>query len=180
VLLTRSPLLHQSKKNLSCFSFDLHVLTTPPAFTLSQDQTLRDRILENRFITFPLFLRQGFFEYCYLNIPWWKRIIVYRIYGMLSTVFLENHSGFASAFHGNDLQNRESGQVLSGIRILTECVTLKEHSRNQFELLSAKNESGFTSHTRHCQLLFSFLLEFCESVFSQPSKQVPYYRHHCR
>jgi hypothetical protein len=38
VLLTRSPLSRQSK---SSFSFDLHVLGTPPAFILSQDQTLR-------------------------------------------------------------------------------------------------------------------------------------------
>ena len=38
VLLTRSPL---SPKANSRFSFDLHVLSTPPAFVLSQDQTLR-------------------------------------------------------------------------------------------------------------------------------------------
>jgi hypothetical protein len=38
VLLTRSPLSRQSKLS---FSFDLHVLGTPPAFILSQDQTLR-------------------------------------------------------------------------------------------------------------------------------------------
>ena len=29
------------------FSFDLHVLSTPPAFVLSQDQTLHEEILEN-------------------------------------------------------------------------------------------------------------------------------------
>ena len=38
VLLTRSPL---SPGASSRFSFDLHVLGTPPAFVLSQDQTLR-------------------------------------------------------------------------------------------------------------------------------------------
>lgn len=37
VLRTRLPLF-DSRKNLS---LDLHVLATPPAFTLSQDQTLR-------------------------------------------------------------------------------------------------------------------------------------------
>ena len=40
VLLTRSPLSHPGKPGLS---FDLHVLGTPPAFVLSQDQTLRCR-----------------------------------------------------------------------------------------------------------------------------------------
>ena len=39
-LLTRSPLSTHPKVS---FSFDLHVLGTPPAFILSQDQTLRIR-----------------------------------------------------------------------------------------------------------------------------------------
>ena len=38
VLLTRSPLIHRAS---SASPFDLHVLSTPPAFVLSQDQTLR-------------------------------------------------------------------------------------------------------------------------------------------
>ena len=39
VLLTRSPLIPGAS---SGSSFDLHVLSTPPAFVLSQDQTLRE------------------------------------------------------------------------------------------------------------------------------------------
>ena len=42
-LLTRPPLSHLlviPKKSLVSASFDLHVLSTPPAFILSQDQTL--------------------------------------------------------------------------------------------------------------------------------------------
>jgi hypothetical protein len=39
VLLTRSPLYLPRR----AFSFDLHVLSTPPAFVLSQDQTLHDK-----------------------------------------------------------------------------------------------------------------------------------------
>jgi hypothetical protein len=38
VLLTRSPLIRRAS---SPSPFDLHVLSTPPAFVLSQDQTLR-------------------------------------------------------------------------------------------------------------------------------------------
>ena len=38
VLLTRAPLYSA----LLLFAFDLHVLGTPPAFVLSQDQTLRE------------------------------------------------------------------------------------------------------------------------------------------
>ena len=41
VLLTRSPLIRRAS---SPSSFDLHVLSTPPAFVLSQDQTLRKKI----------------------------------------------------------------------------------------------------------------------------------------
>ena len=39
MLLTRSPLY----SHRSAFSFDLHVLSTPPAFVLSQDQTLHEK-----------------------------------------------------------------------------------------------------------------------------------------
>ena len=38
VLLTRSPLRYDAS---TISPFDLHVLSTPPAFILSQDQTLR-------------------------------------------------------------------------------------------------------------------------------------------
>lgn len=41
MLLTRSPLIHPASW---ASSFDLHVLSTPPAFVLSQDQTLRKKI----------------------------------------------------------------------------------------------------------------------------------------
>ena len=44
-LLTRSPLSHPFRLTevaLQGASFDLHVLGTPPAFVLSQDQTLYD------------------------------------------------------------------------------------------------------------------------------------------
>ena len=40
-LLTRPPLSHSSVRKLQSASFDLHVLGTPPAFILSQDQTLK-------------------------------------------------------------------------------------------------------------------------------------------
>jgi hypothetical protein len=42
VLLTRSPLEYLPKE---AFPLDLHVLGTPPAFVLSQDQTLREEAL---------------------------------------------------------------------------------------------------------------------------------------
>ena len=42
-LLTRAPLYSETRK--PPFSFDLHVLSTPPAFILSQDQTLQFDLL---------------------------------------------------------------------------------------------------------------------------------------
>ena len=41
MLLTRSPLRHTSGLPLRYASLDLHALGTPPAFILSQDQTLQ-------------------------------------------------------------------------------------------------------------------------------------------
>jgi hypothetical protein len=43
VLLTRSPLEHPPKR---AFPYDLHVLSTPPAFVLSQDQTLQTKTIQ--------------------------------------------------------------------------------------------------------------------------------------
>ena len=41
-LLTRySPVRHSTSSPKETFAFDLHVLSTPPAFVLSQDQTLQ-------------------------------------------------------------------------------------------------------------------------------------------
>ena len=54
-LLTRPPLSHPSVRKLPDASFDLHVLSTPPAFILSQDQTLILKCL------FP-----GFSQACWL------------------------------------------------------------------------------------------------------------------
>ena len=42
VLLTRSPLIQDPQKQVPS-PFDLHVLSTPPAFVLSQDQTLQTK-----------------------------------------------------------------------------------------------------------------------------------------
>ena len=47
VLLTRSPLEHPHQKMMRAFPFDLHVLSTPPAFVLSQDQTLQKKQTKN-------------------------------------------------------------------------------------------------------------------------------------
>jgi hypothetical protein len=45
VLLTRSPLSPGPKP---WFSLDLHVLSAPPAFVLSQDQTLHEDLVSPR------------------------------------------------------------------------------------------------------------------------------------
>lgn len=45
VLLTRSPLEYPASW---AFPFDLHVLSTPPAFVLSQDQTLHEKIVKQK------------------------------------------------------------------------------------------------------------------------------------
>ena len=53
-LLTRySPVRHSTKVPKNPFAFDLHVLSTPPAFVLSQDQTLQFDILYRLSLTGP-------------------------------------------------------------------------------------------------------------------------------
>ena len=56
-LLTRPPLsfhVFSPKESVMKFSLDLHVLGTPPAFVLSQDQTL-DNILIYRLSKTPIY-----------------------------------------------------------------------------------------------------------------------------
>ena len=57
------PLHPLSENSFSRFSFDLHVLSTPPAFVLSQDQTLHDRLFVWLFIAL---LAQIIARYFYL------------------------------------------------------------------------------------------------------------------
>ena len=61
-LLTRLP-LGSSKASFQFTSYDLHVLSTPPAFVLSQDQTLHDRLFVWLFIAL---LAQIIARYFYL------------------------------------------------------------------------------------------------------------------
>ncbi len=42
------PLLQLDESSFRRFSFDLHVLSTPPAFVLSQDQTLRTKTIQKK------------------------------------------------------------------------------------------------------------------------------------
>ena len=49
VLLTRSPLEYPPPR-WRAFPFDLHVLSTPPAFVLSQDQTLQPQHTQKRML----------------------------------------------------------------------------------------------------------------------------------
>ena len=78
-LLTRPPLIHASL-GFSMDPFDLHVLGTPPAFILSQDQTLMFVCLpgQNSF----LLLLRGCFRFLFLS-------------GFLPASFLTGSSGFS-------------------------------------------------------------------------------------
>ena len=85
VLRTRSPLSHPRIATL-LFSLDLHVLTTPPAFTLSQNQTLRKNLLLKIPIDcstfcvviyfFYISIRWTFFQSCCQKNFWLVRTIV--------------------------------------------------------------------------------------------------------
>ena len=72
-LLTRPPLASLPKE---IRSFDLHVLGTPPAFILSQDQTLKKKMSDARIKTTGL----SFLSYCCFRF-----------------------SNFRSSFHGSDV-----------------------------------------------------------------------------
>lgn len=85
VLRTRSPLSHPRIATL-LFSLDLHVLTTPPAFTLSQNQTLR-KIFFLRFSESSTSV--SFFNY---SIRWTyiSKLFAKKIFGWFAQSYLVN------------------------------------------------------------------------------------------
>ena len=50
----RFPSLKSSEESVKEFSLDLHVLGTPPAFILSQDQTLNEMVYQGRSLKYLL------------------------------------------------------------------------------------------------------------------------------
>ena len=80
-LLTRPPLSHPSVRKLQGASFDLHVLSTPPAFILSQDQTLMLKFVSAVKTCWSLTS-----VYCYFWV------------GLLKTMFFKN--SFSKNFQG--------------------------------------------------------------------------------
>ena len=58
-LLTRPPLSQSSVRKLPTASFDLHVLGTPPAFILSQDQTLMLKFVSRSELSLAKFLNRS-------------------------------------------------------------------------------------------------------------------------
>src|SRR6266568_7289458 len=55
-----APVRHFTQRPKSPFSSDLHVLSTPPAFVLSQDQTLRTTCIQVKGIALTLTLELSF------------------------------------------------------------------------------------------------------------------------
>src|SRR5882724_12192335 len=55
-----APVRHFTQRPKSPFSSDLHVLSTPPAFVLSQDQTLRTTCIQVKGISLTLTLELSF------------------------------------------------------------------------------------------------------------------------
>ena len=95
-LLTRPPLSHSLVRKLQSASFDLHVLSTPPAFILSQDQTLvksvcsRSKSLASNFVTLLTVLR---FDINCLFLNLFSRFELY----MHSKALLSRSCGFAQS-----------------------------------------------------------------------------------
>lgn len=88
VLRTRSPLSHPRIATL-LFSLDLHVLTTPPAFTLSQNQTLRKNLLLKIPIDCSTFCVVIYFFY--ISIRWtFFKVVAKKIFGWFAQSYLVN------------------------------------------------------------------------------------------
>ena len=93
-LLTRPPLSHSSIRRNQSASFDLHVLSTPPAFILSQDQTLVKSVcFQSRITTSNSFLTLLFLVHLQdvrLNFSLYRnfQVLILVIYCLIINVLL--------------------------------------------------------------------------------------------
>ena len=88
-LLTRPPLSQSSVRKLPIASFDLHVLGTPPAFILSQDQTLMLKFIPVQNLAWLVLNRSTVvFRFCSECSHSWPipQAIFIRIFRVLHTV----------------------------------------------------------------------------------------------
>ena len=95
VLRTRSPLSHPRIATL-LFSLDLHVLTTPPAFTLSQNQTLRKIYLKIYEVFNVLFLSDVFFPSRFVGL--FSKLFAKKIFGRFAQSYLVNFKEHLSPY----------------------------------------------------------------------------------
>ena len=79
----RFPLLNSSEDSLSNFSLDLHVLGTPPAFILSQDQTLILIVYYRLFASNICLISSNALRFCLFS-------VIFGIVRNLFTKFLTN------------------------------------------------------------------------------------------
>ena len=68
------PLLKLDESSIRRFSFDLHVLSTPPAFVLSQDQTLYKMVSTQSFLLLLVCLNRS------LNVKKFSRIVCVSLF----------------------------------------------------------------------------------------------------
>ena len=77
------PLLQLDESSFHRFSFDLHVLSTPPAFVLSQDQTLHDRLFVSARFFLPFLLK-------FFAVSFFLKL-AHRLFSRCTVQFSKNH-----------------------------------------------------------------------------------------
>ena len=134
-LLTRPPLSHSSVRKRRRASFDLHVLSTPPAFILSQDQTLVKSVcFQSRITTSNSFLT-----------------LLFLVHQMMS-VWIFLFFGLSS----NCSCTRKQVCSFMGLRpILTHSFARKQASRGFISFGSSHDLQKF-SGVNSCHLLFNY------------------------
>ena len=108
-LLTRPPLSHSSIRRNRSASFDLHVLSTPPAFILSQDQTLVKSVcFQSRITTSNSFLTLLFLVHLSdVRLNFSFQVSVFEL-AMHSQTSLLVHVGFAQSSLTHSLESKLS------------------------------------------------------------------------
>ena len=190
-LLTRPPLSHSSVRKLQSASFDLHVLGTPPAFILSQDQTLMLKFIPVQNLAWLVLNRSTVvFRFCsecshswpitkghfYKNFQGFTYCSVFKVLCCFATAILLYHrfAVLSTAFLKSFFELHMLSQRTLSVRFVCPC---RSRTRHILPPVSTKVNTFFTKFFELFQMHMQFrntilrLVHFHNRIFFRKQKR---------
>ena len=148
------PLLQLAEASIQRFSFDLHVLSTPPAFILSQDQTLNEWYLNNLSVVQIIIIETNLSFKIELSVPF-------------TNITFDIHEGLPLSFwcfvRFTLFNLQGTHRICDGFLSLPQAFLFVKHFFEFFQTFS----STFirTAHSRQAQLVYHVVSHLSSTFF---------------